>query len=114
MYSEIIELLAEGDKRTTRGVDEVVQRALATPAVMRSIVDCLEMDDEALAMRASDALQKVGAKRPTLLEPYRSSDWHLSVQSAEGSAVAHGTDAAMLCLTTAEAQAVTQTWRHNF
>jgi hypothetical protein len=30
------------------------------------------MDDEALAMRASDALQKVGAKRPTLLEPYRS------------------------------------------
>jgi hypothetical protein len=67
----LIELLRPGDRRTVGQVDEVVRAVLGQPELAASLVDCLDGVPEALAMRASDALEKVIAADPTIGAPYR-------------------------------------------
>lgn len=64
---DAISLLAEGDKRTVHNVDQVVDAALRDTQVVDQLVSCLDEADEALSMRAADALQKVHERKPALL-----------------------------------------------
>jgi hypothetical protein len=97
-------LLRPGDRRTVGQVDEVVRAVRGQPELAASLVDCLDGVPEALAMRASDALEKVIAADPTIGEPYRARvvqiclganqkevQWHLAqllpvLQPTDGSA----------------------------
>lgn len=72
MGLDIISLLSEGDKRTVNNVDKVVAYTLKDNRTADVLVACLRGKDEGIVMRASDALEKVFAKRPGLLAPYTS------------------------------------------
>ena len=67
---DVVSLLAEGDMRTVRGVDTAVQLALQDPTVIAQLIACLKEPTPSLRMRAADALQKIHAQQPCLLEPH--------------------------------------------
>jgi hypothetical protein len=62
--------LTGGDPRRLQNVDEVVGFVLAHPGRVKDLFECVFQADEIVRMRASDALEKVCARRPDLLQPF--------------------------------------------
>ena len=52
-------MLAEGDRRTTGRVVEVVELVRRRPGTMARVVECLWDSDPGVAMRAADAIEKI-------------------------------------------------------
>lgn len=67
----LLEQLAGGDLRTLGRSAEVAQQVLAQPELIDELFDGIASDDEMIMARASDALEKVAAARPELLQPYK-------------------------------------------
>ena len=63
--------LGGGDRRSIGRSDEVVADILADPSLFDLIFDAIASDDPVIGMRAADAVEKVTARRPELLRPYK-------------------------------------------
>lgn len=60
-----------GDRRSIRGVPEVVRRVLAEPRLFRDVVEGIGHSEPLIRMRAADAIEKISAKHPEYLRPYK-------------------------------------------
>ncbi len=63
--------LSGGDRRSIGRSNAVAKRVLADPRLFRELFDGLLTDDPIVRMRAADAVEKVTAKRPEWLRPYK-------------------------------------------
>jgi hypothetical protein len=68
----ILEKLKGGDLRSIGRADEVVHDILADPALFGEVFQGMLHDDPRVRMRSADALQKVAAKHPEYLQPFKS------------------------------------------
>lgn len=69
--NEILKKLAEGDLRSIGRSEEVVSEVLANPVLFGELIAGLESGEPGVRMRAADAIEKITARRPELLQPYR-------------------------------------------
>ncbi len=71
----ILKKLSGSDRRSIGRSNEVVAEVLANPArarqLLRILVNALTSADQVLRMRASDAIEKITAQRPELLQPFK-------------------------------------------
>lgn len=63
-------MLTGGDPRALKNCDEVVDLVLRSPERTGELFDSVFSTDEIVRMRASDALEKVCAERPDLVQPF--------------------------------------------
>jgi len=78
----IWEMLSGGDLRSIGRVPEVLGVIRKNPGRMNELVRCLESGDPVVRSRAADALEKLSAKRPGLLKPFK----EVLLREAAGSA----------------------------
>ncbi len=64
-------MLAGGDLRTLGRSAEVAAKVLAQPSLLSELVRCFESDQELIVARAADALEKIAAQEPRLLQPHK-------------------------------------------
>jgi len=64
-------LLAGGDRRSIGRSNEVAAAVLRQPDSFPELLQCMWSDDPIVRMRAADAVEKISASRPKLLQPYR-------------------------------------------
>jgi hypothetical protein len=67
----LLKKLSGGDRRSIGRSNEVVAHVLAHPAHFRHVFDGLTAEDAVIRMRAADAIEKITARRPELLPPYK-------------------------------------------
>ena len=67
----LISKLQGGDLRSIGRANEVVAEVLKSPALLDQLFEGLFVDDLRVRARSADALEKVSAKRPEWLHPYR-------------------------------------------
>jgi hypothetical protein len=67
----IREMLYGGDLRSIGRVPEVLGFVEKNPGRMNELVRCLECGDPVVRSRAADALEKLTARRPGLLKPFK-------------------------------------------
>lgn len=70
MTIPLLEMLREGDLRTTGRADEAAALALSDPRLVEDLFAGLTADHPGVRMRSADALQKVCATHPALLQPH--------------------------------------------
>ncbi len=70
MHATLRKLVA-GDRRSIGRSNEVVADVLAHPRLFGVVFSGLSAADPRLRMRAADALEKISARRPGLLAPYK-------------------------------------------
>ena len=64
-------LLKGKDRRSIGRSNEVAALVLREPRRFRELMKCVWSDDAVLRMRAADAAEKVSAKKPRLLDPFK-------------------------------------------
>jgi hypothetical protein len=64
-------MLQGGDRRSIGKSREVVEKVLADPGLFRIVFDGMLVDDPLIRMRCADAAEKITARRPDLLQPYK-------------------------------------------
>lgn len=69
--STLLRQLTEGDRRSVRGVAEVVDQVLSDPRLFPIVFDGISAPDPLIRMRCSDAAEKITASRPEYLAPYK-------------------------------------------
>jgi hypothetical protein len=67
---ELLSKLTGGDRRSIRGVPEVVAQVLAEPALFPIVLDGMSHADAVLRMRCADAVEKITVEHPEFLSPY--------------------------------------------
>jgi hypothetical protein len=67
----LLKKLSGGDRRSIGRSNEVVAHVLAHPVNFRHLIEGLAANDPVLRMRAADAMEKITARRPELLRPYK-------------------------------------------
>jgi HEAT repeat protein len=67
----LIEMLAGGDRRSIGRSEQVVSAVLADETLFPDLFRGLYSEDPVVRMRAADALEKITARRPELLQPYQ-------------------------------------------
>jgi hypothetical protein len=67
----LLEKLSGGDRRSLGRSNEVVGHVLAHPAHFRHVFAGLPTHDPVIRMRAADAIEKITARRPELLRPFK-------------------------------------------
>ena len=67
----LLRKLKKGDRRSIGRSNEVVSEVLANPRLFRVVFSGLFADDPGVRMRSADAMEKVTARRPELLRPYK-------------------------------------------
>jgi hypothetical protein len=70
--SSLLEHFKGGDRRSVRGVAEVLAHVLAEPSLFPILLNGISDVDPLVRMRAADAAEKVSVQRPDLLRPYKS------------------------------------------
>ena len=70
---KMLNLLREGDHRTTGQVADAVRLAIADSRHIDELVDLMSYSNPAVRMRAADALEKATAQRPGLLMRHKDS-----------------------------------------
>jgi hypothetical protein len=68
---ELLQALSGTDRRSVGEADRVVFRVLEQPELIGILFQGLETTDTVLRMRCADAIEKVTAKRPELLVPFK-------------------------------------------
>jgi hypothetical protein len=63
--------LSGGDRRSIGRSNEIVAEVLARPGNFRHVFAGLASDDPVVRMRAADAMEKISARRPELLQPFK-------------------------------------------
>ncbi|HYL61218.1 MAG TPA: hypothetical protein VE077_01245 [Candidatus Methylomirabilis sp.] len=69
---EIAALLQGSDRRSIGRSNEIVRVVLKNPRRFRELIACLWNEDPVVRMRAADAVEKVSAQKPRLLDRYKS------------------------------------------
>lgn len=69
--SDILEKLKGGDLRSIGSVPEVVVEVSDDPALFVDLFNGLFNDDPVVRMRAADAVEKITAEHPELLQPFK-------------------------------------------
>lgn len=69
--SKILEILRGGDRRSIGRVPEVVTAVLANPGLLHDVFAGIMSEDPVTSMRCADATEKLSAKRPDLLQPFK-------------------------------------------
>ena len=64
--------LKSGDLRSIGKADEVVQDILNDPSLFKEVFEGMLNKDPVIRMRSADAIEKVSAKRPEYLRPFKS------------------------------------------
>ena len=67
----IVQKLEGGDRRSIGRADEVVTDVLADPSLFKELFHGMLSDDPVIGMRSADAIEKITAKHPEYLEPFR-------------------------------------------
>src|SRR5580698_4171694 len=67
----ILKKLSGGTRRSLGQTNEIVVEVLNNPRVFPQLIAALTSDDEVLRMRAADAIEKITAKRPDLLQRFK-------------------------------------------
>lgn len=67
----ILKKLAGGDRRSIGRVDEVVAEVLNDPSLFEVVFNGILSDDPITRMRSADAVEKITAKHPEYLQPYK-------------------------------------------
>jgi hypothetical protein len=69
---DIVWKLEGGDRRSIGRVDEVVAQTLDDPSHFDALFNSMLGDDPVVRMRTADAVEKISAQRPHLLQAYKS------------------------------------------
>lgn len=69
--SQILKKLKGGDLRSIGKSDEVVQKILENPLLFREVFQGMLSCDPIIRMRSADAVEKVSAKYPEYLQPFK-------------------------------------------
>lgn len=69
--NEILAKLRGGDRRSIGRANEVVDDVLRDPPLFDAVFQGMVSDDPVVRMRAADAAEKITAKHPEYLEPYK-------------------------------------------
>jgi hypothetical protein len=69
---DILHKLEGGDRRSIGRVDEVIAQVLNDPSLFDALFDGMLGDDPVVRMRSADAVEKISAKRPHLIQAYKS------------------------------------------
>lgn len=67
---DLLDQLSGGDRRSIKGVPEIVAKVLARPALFPIVFDGMSAADATLRMRCADAIEKITIERPEYLTPY--------------------------------------------
>lgn len=70
--SKILQKLRGDDLRSIGKADEVVQDILNDPSLFQEVFEGMLNKDPVIRMRSADAIEKVSAKRPEYLRPFKS------------------------------------------
>jgi len=70
--SKILQKLRGVDLRSIGKADEVVQDILNDPSLFKEVFEGMLNKDPVIRMRSADAIEKVSAKRPEYLRPFKS------------------------------------------
>jgi hypothetical protein len=68
---DVLKKLAGGDRRSIGRVDEVVADVLNDPSLFEVVFNGMLSDDPIIRMRSADAVEKITAKHPEYLQPYK-------------------------------------------
>jgi len=68
---DVLGQLKGGDRRSIRGVPEVVDQVMANPVLFPVVFDGMTDADLLVRMRCADAVEKITAVRPDYLAPYK-------------------------------------------
>lgn len=71
MTADILKKLAGGDRRSIGRVSEVVADVLNDPTLFEVVFNGMLSDDPTIRMRSADAIEKITAKHPKYLQPYK-------------------------------------------
>lgn len=69
--SAIASLLSGGDRRSIGRSNEVVRLVLSRPSRFCELISCLWSEDPVICLRAADAAEKISARKPALLRPFK-------------------------------------------
>jgi hypothetical protein len=64
-------MLRGGDRRSIGCSNQVAAEVLRKPSRFAELIECLWLDDEIVRMRAADAAEKISAKIPGILAPFK-------------------------------------------
>lgn len=67
----LLQQLKGGDRRSIRGVPEVVDQVTANPRLFPTVFDGMTDVDPLVCMRCADAIEKITASHPEFLDPYK-------------------------------------------
>ena len=68
---DVLKKLAGGDRRSIGRVSEVVAEVLNDPSLFEVVFNAMLSDDPIIRMRSADAVEKITAKHPEYLQPYK-------------------------------------------
>jgi len=67
----LLKQLTGTDRRSIGKSEQVVKKVLANPKLFGVVFDGMVDDDAVIRMRSADAVEKIAAIRPDLLQPYK-------------------------------------------
>jgi len=68
---QLLQQLTGGDRRSIGNVEDVIRDVKATPALFGVLLDGLAANDPLVRMRSADAIEKISAHQPELLQPFK-------------------------------------------
>jgi len=71
MMSGLLKKLEGGDRRSIGRVEEVVAQVLNDPSLFKVVFNGMFSHDPLVRMRSADAVEKITARRPEYLQPYK-------------------------------------------
>ncbi len=69
--NDVLKKLAGGDRRSIGRVSEVVADVLNDPTLFEAVFHGMFSDDPIIRMRSADAVEKITARHPEYLQPYK-------------------------------------------
>ena len=68
---DVLKKLEGGDRRSIGKANEVVAEVLNDPSLFEAVFNAMLSDDPIIRMRSADAVEKITAKHPEYLQPYK-------------------------------------------
>lgn len=81
--TKILSRLRGGDRRSIGNVSEVVAAVRKKPDLFKDLATGLFDEDPVVRMRAADAMEKISAENPQLLQPYKTELIRLARQTQQ-------------------------------
>jgi hypothetical protein len=69
--NDVLKKLEGGDRRSIGRVSEVVAEVVNNPSLFEVVFNAMLSDDPIIRMRSADAVEKITAKHPEYLQPYK-------------------------------------------